>query len=64
MHDTFCRIVPKVVKLFAFDHQPIKIYASQFTLFQEGMPIVPLYLESLQEFDMSLYQTSERKDYS
>ncbi|WP_197226600.1 glycosyltransferase family 2 protein [Bacillus xiamenensis] len=61
VHDTFCRIVPEVVKLFAFYHQPIKLYPSQFAFFPEGKPIVPLYMESLQEFDMSLYQTSGRK---
>ncbi|MDR0124906.1 MULTISPECIES: glycosyltransferase family A protein [Bacillus] len=64
MHDTFCRIVPEVMKLFAFNHQPIRLFPSQFTLFQEGKPIVPLYMESLHEFDMSLYQTSGRKHSS
>ncbi|WP_144486319.1 glycosyltransferase family 2 protein [Bacillus pumilus] len=64
MHHTFCRIDPEVVKRFAFYHQPINLYPSQFTLFQEGKPIVPLYMESLQEFDMSLYQTSGRKHSS
>ncbi|MGS0902799.1 glycosyltransferase family 2 protein [Bacillus altitudinis] len=61
VHDTFCRIVPEVVKIFAFYHQPIKLQPSQFAFFQEGKPIVPLYMESLQEFDLSLYQTSGRK---
>lgn len=64
VHDTFCRIDPEVVKLFAFYHQPIKLYPSQFTLFQEGKPIMPLYMESLHEFNMSLYQTSGRKHSS
>jgi spore maturation protein CgeD len=64
MHHTFYRIDPDVVKRFAFYHQPINLYPSQFTLFQEGKPIVPLYMESLQEFDMSLYQTSGRKHSS
>ncbi|MGG0027892.1 glycosyltransferase family A protein [Bacillus safensis subsp. osmophilus] len=64
VHHTFCRIDPEVVKRFAFYHQPIKLYPSQFTLFLEGKPIVPLYRESLQEFDMSLYQTSGRKHSS
>ncbi|MDM5298429.1 glycosyltransferase family 2 protein [Bacillus pumilus] len=64
VHDTFCRIDPELVKLFAFDHQPIKLYPSQFPLFQEGKPIVPLYMESLDEFNMSLYQTSGRKHSS
>ncbi|MEC1116841.1 glycosyltransferase family 2 protein, partial [Bacillus safensis] len=64
VHHAFCRIDPEVVKRFAFYHQPIKLYPSQFTLFQEGKSIVPLYRESLQEFDMSLYQTSGRKHSS
>ncbi|WP_342394142.1 glycosyltransferase family A protein [Bacillus aerius] len=64
VHDTFCRIAPEVVKLFAFYHQPIKLYPSHFTLFQEGKSIVPLYMESFHEFDMSLYQTSGRKHSS
>ncbi|MFJ5963110.1 glycosyltransferase family A protein [Bacillus sp. NPDC093026] len=61
VHHTFCRIVLEVVKLFAFYHQPIKLYPAQFALFQEGKPIVPLYMESLHEFNMSLYQLSGRK---
>ncbi|MFS0656710.1 glycosyltransferase family A protein [Bacillus sp. 179-C3.3 HS] len=64
VHDTFYRIAPELVKVFAFYHQPIKLYPSQFSLFQEGKSIVPLYMESFREFNMSLYETSGRKHSS